>query len=326
MTLVKLKEMLTNKLVPTDFMIFIKKDNNFLAEQYLKEIITISSDKAINYVTSIYEPQQSAFFLLTQPEDSINICRVENFEERAEDYDQFESTIVICDSVDKSILKLVEDYIIKFPKFFEWHIFDYVKSVCPELDDEDINWLIQICNKDEPKPKKKNEPSTPNTFSGGFERLLNEVDKLLLFAPEERKNIFNQLRFDPQTDLYKFTFFGLADAIVYGDLNLLREFLKRRDADSFEPVGLVNQATVVLKNIILLTQNPYLTAEQLDINRGTGWYIRDRFKQRPLNLEAAKRKFNFLLEFDYKLKTSQLEMSKQDLLNYIIVNTAYSLV
>ena len=38
MTLMELKEHITNKRVPTDFMIFVNKDNTFLASQYIKEL------------------------------------------------------------------------------------------------------------------------------------------------------------------------------------------------------------------------------------------------------------------------------------------------
>ena len=38
MTLVELKDFINNKIVPTSFMIFIDKDNKFLARQYAEAL------------------------------------------------------------------------------------------------------------------------------------------------------------------------------------------------------------------------------------------------------------------------------------------------
>ena len=130
MTLMDLKNSITNKIVPSDFMIFVSKDNPFLATQYAKALGELAIG-GVNKINSIYEPQQSSLMLLTSSTEALNILAVDVFDERSEDYTQFENTIVICEQVDKSIAKNVENYVIKFPKLEEWQLFDYAKTLCP---------------------------------------------------------------------------------------------------------------------------------------------------------------------------------------------------
>ena len=99
MTLIELKEYITNKvLVPSDFMIFVSKDCPFLAAQYVKALGDLSIG-GINKINSIYEPQQSSIMLLTNTEGALNVLYTDTFDERAEDYSQFENTIVVCEQV-----------------------------------------------------------------------------------------------------------------------------------------------------------------------------------------------------------------------------------
>ena len=72
MTLMELKNFITEKIVPTDFMIFVSKDNPYLATQYVKALGELSVG-GINKITSIYEPQQSSLMLLTSSAGSLKL-------------------------------------------------------------------------------------------------------------------------------------------------------------------------------------------------------------------------------------------------------------
>jgi DNA polymerase III delta subunit len=303
MTLIELKNFITNKIVPTDFMIFVSKDNPYLATQYVKALGELSAG-GINKITSIYEPQQSSLMLLTSSTEALNVLTVDTFDERAEDYSQFENTIVICEQVSKDIAKNVEKYIIKFPKLEEWQICDYAKTICPKLDNEDIEWLVKATG-------------------GSIERVNNELAKVALFSKDDQKEVFNAIRFDPQTDLYNADLFAIVNAIVDGDLPVLLDFIKYSGQDIHEPVVLVNRALASLKNIILVSQNPNLTAEYCGVSTKQYDFIKSKY--RSLNIEAAKQKIKFLTNFDLMLKTSKLELNKRDMLSYIINNLGYKI-
>jgi hypothetical protein len=302
MTIIELKNFISNGLMPSDFMIFVQKDNRFLANQYLKALIQLAPN-GLNKISSIYEPLQSSLALLTAS-DSINILTVDTFEERAEDYNQFENTIVVCDQIDKSIAKSVEKYVINFPKLEEWQIFDYIKTLCGGLTPDEINWLIKATE-------------------GNLERITNELDKVTIFDKNQQKEIFASIMYDPQTDMYNIDLFTIVNALVEGNSMVLFEFLSHNDYDFLDPVVLVNRALVSLKNIILISQNPLLTAEDCGVSAGQFKFI--KYKYTSLNLEAAKAKLKFLAGFDLDLKTSKLDMSKRDMLNYLLSHLTYKI-
>ena len=303
MTLMELKELISTNRVPSDFMIFVKKDNTFLASQYIKAIGDLS-DGGLRKVNSIYEPQQSSISLLTVPEGTISIVNVDTFDERSEDYDQFENTIVVCEQVDKSIIKNVEKYIINFPKLEDWQIFDYAKTICNGIDDADLQWLIKASG-------------------NSIERVINELSKVTLFKGDERKAVFASIRFDAQSDLYQPDLFTIVNALVEGDSKVLFEFLKHNCYDTIEPVVLANRALTSLKNIIIVSQNYELTAEDCGVSANQLRFIRTKYHS--LNINAIKQKIKFLTNFDFMLKTSCLDLNKRDMLSYLVNNLNYKI-
>ena len=304
MTLIELKDCITNKIVPSDFMIFVNKDNSFLASQYVKALEELSIG-GINKISSIYEPQQSSLMLLTDTEGVLNVLITDTFDERSEDYSQFENTIVVCEQVSKDIVKNVENYVIKFPKLTDWQICDYAKTLCPNVEESELMWLVQASD-------------------NSIERVCNELDKVSLFNKTEQKGILAAIRFDPQTDLYKVDLFTIVNALVEGNLPVLFDFLKHDGYEIYEPVVLVNRALSSLKNIILVTQNVDLAAEALGVTDKQHYKLMSKY--RSLNIEAVKQKIKFLTNFDLMLKTSQLEINKRDMLSYIVSNLYYKIV
>ena len=298
MTLIDLKNFITNKIMPSDFMIFINKDCPFLAAQYIKALGELSVG-GITKINSIYESQQSSIMLLTTSTETLNVLTVETFDERSEDYTQFENTIVVCDQVSKDIAKNVEKYIIKFPKPTDWQLFDYAKTICPTIDDEDLQWLVRATDCD-------------------IDRVTNELAKVSLFGKSEQKEVFAAIRFDPQSDLYRADLFDIVNALVNGDQTVLYDFIKHDGYEIHEPVVLANRALSSLKNIILIARNPQLSAVDLGVSAGQYNFIKNRY--RSLNIEAVRQKIKFLSNFDLLLKTSQLDLDKRDMLSYLVSN------
>lgn len=305
MTLIELKKFITDGVTPTAFMIFINKDNKFLARQYV-EALGKGYENGICKITSIYEPQQSSILLLTRQENTLNVLYVDTFDERAESYSQFENTIVVCEQIDKSIEKDVESFVIKFPKFEEWQILDYAKMLCPAVEEADLLWLIK-------------------TTEYNIERILNELAKVSIFNKIEQQSIFAALRFDPQTDLYiQQKLYTIADALVDGNLPVLLEFVRHNNYESFEPVALVNIALTKLKNIILAAKNPNLSAEDCGMSDKQYKFFVSKYR-RNLNVEAAKQKIKFLTNLDLDLKSSKLGLSKPAMFSYMVSHLAYKI-
>lgn len=303
MTLVELKKFINDGVRPSDFMVFISKECPFLVSQYVKALGNLAIG-GINKINSIYEPQQSSMMLLTSNEDTLNILYTETFDERSECYNQFENTIVVCEKVSKDISKNVEDYIIKFPKLEDWQIWDYAKTLCPSVEEADLTWLIQASNND-------------------IERIINELDKVALFNKNEQKEVFSFIHFNLRSELYKADLFTIVNALVEGDLVALYDFMKYNGYEIHEPVVLVNRALMSLKNILLVTGNPQLPTESLGVTEKQRFALKKKYPS--INESAVRQKLKFLTNFDLMLKTSQLELNKRDMMNYIISNMYYKI-
>ena len=105
------------------------------------------------------------------------------------------------------------------------------------------------------------------------------------------------------------------------DAKVLFDFIKHDGWEIHEPVVLANRALSSLKNIILVAKNPQLTAEDCGVSKGQYNFIKNKY--RSLDIEAVKYKIKFLANFDLLLKTSQLELDKQDMLSYLINNLSF---
>lgn len=298
MTLVELKKFITTGIVPHDFLILIDKDNKFLARQYVEAIGNLAAG-GVNKISSIYESFQSSLTLLTAPEGCINVLYTDTFDERAEDYSQFENTIVVCEQIDKTISKVVECFTIKLPKLEEWQILDYAKTLCPAVEEGDLLWLIQATD-------------------ASIERVINELDKVKLFEKNEQKQIFSSIRFDPNTDLNKAAFLNVSNALTYGDMSALFNLMRSNNFYELDAVGLANNVLNSLKNIIIISQNPMLSAKDCGVSDKQWGYIRRNYTN--LNINAVRQKIKFLTNFDLALKSSKLEMSKEAMMNYLIAN------
>lgn len=303
MTLVDLKGYITSGIVPHDFLVLVDKDNKFLARQYVNAICDLTPG-GINKISSIYEPFQSSLMLLTATEECVNVLFTDTFDERAEDYSQFENTIVVCEQIDGAIGKVVEDFIIKLPKLEEWQILDYAKTLCPAVEESDLIWLIQATDRN-------------------IERVINELDKVKLFDKKDQKQVFSSIRFDPNTDLNKAAFLNVSNALAYGDLQALFNLMRSNSFYELDPVGLANNILTSLKNIIIISQNPTMSAKECGISDKQWGYIRRNYHN--LNIEAVKQKIKFLTNFELALKSSKLDMSKEALMNYLVTNMYYKI-
>ena len=302
MTLVELKQNINTKILPHDFMIFVCKDAEFLGRQYIQALGSLASG-GIRKINSIYEPLYSSSLILTA-EECLNVLNIAVFDERSENYAQFQNTVVVCNKIDKTIAEAVANYTIIFPKLEDWQVTDYIKTMCDCLDTDEINWLQSVTN-------------------NSIERIENELHKVTLFEKHQQKDIFNAIRFDPQSDLYQINFFGIINALVDGNKMALYEFLSHKDFEALDPVGVANTVMNSIKNIILVTQNPFLSAAEIGISNSN--YNRIKYNYGTLNIRAAKEKLAFLVRFDLDLKTSKLDMSKRDLLNYLINHLAFKI-
>ena len=292
MTLKDLKNAIMQKTLSNNFLILKNvenplKDSNaaFLSEQYLKEI-SKARNLEITPINSIYEPLQSTLSLLV-PTATLNVLKVDIFEETSLDYSQFLDTIVICNKIDTKILPLLTDFIVEIPKLENWHIEDYVKMLVPNASATNLNWLIK-------------------STDYKIHRILNELDKVKLFNQGEHENIIKALRNDTQSDLYRnfdlekeldikeFSAQSVANAVINKNMSQVGYFLLRRQFFNF------------------------------DITLFNYWALKLLVDKVPLTFAADQAalidKIDFVSVISSRIRKGELELSNSSLFDYISLN------
>lgn len=297
MTLMELKKRLTDNIPVEDFIIFVtpKNGDTFLANAYIEELCRVKNCNTIP-VESIYEPITSATSLILDFENNYSLLRTEEFTESSEDYSSFRNTIVVCDKIDKDIEKVAKEFIINLPTLQDWHITDFIKQQCPALDEYEAKWLCDAAGQ--------------NIY-----RVIQELDKINIFPVEQQREIFNDIRFDPASDLYAFRIFDISNALVHGNLVPLREYLLHGKFLDFDPIAITNLALAEVKKALLIIHSK-VSPTSIGLTDAQGRGV--AYGSRDITLDKAKRMIEFLSNIDLRLKSSELDMSRERLIDYLI--------
>lgn len=298
MNLIELKRSIESQVVPNDFIIFLCEENSFIADQYIKAICDINNLTKTD-INNLQE-QTSALSLVLGGNEELRVLKVDNFDEVVSDYSSLTDTIVVCNKIDKKISKFVEDYVIKVPKLVDWQVKSYIKLICPTLVDEEVDWLYKATG-------------------GDIYRIVNEIDKLLLFPTIERKEIFNELRYGKDSDLYALDIFELVDAIVRNNKPVVLNYLRRANT-MYEFMSLVSLTLKKAKDILMTRKDSNRTASEVGMNVKQWNAISKIYSGFPeTRLEEL---ITFLSKIDLKVRQGTFEsLSKDTLIDYFIVNT-----
>ncbi len=295
MTLQELKTQLLEGTAPTDFMILLCKDNDFIANQYIERMCQLKHVKE-NRISSIYEPLASALSLVINFEENVNVLRVDKFDEKSDDYSQFENTVVICYELDKAIASAVKGYVITIPALQDWQIKSYMKTICKDLSKDTIDWLYAAS-------------------SGDIYRIINELDKLTLFGPEEQIQIIEDLKNDPKSGLYPHDDFVISNALETNKKDKLADVLLHINCIKYDPIAVANAMLKKLKNLALIKLDNSIKPAELGISDKAYYYIK---KNANYPLDKLFNDVEFLSGLDLRLKSSELELTPDKLLDYIV--------
>lgn len=296
MELSKFKENVLNGILPTQLVVLLCAENFFIADQYINTLCE-KTGKEKRLVSSIFE-QDSATSLVFDYTETINVLKTETFSEIAEDYSVFENTIIICNKLEKKLESVLADYIIKIPALKDWQVFDYIKQVCPDLDDLEVKWLYNAAGK--------------NIY-----KIESELDKIALFHPKDRKKVLACLRFNQDSDLYTLSIFELCDAIIYNKKDILVEYLRHRAVVSFELMALVGVLLPRIRNL-LMVKYVGKTATEIGISDGQHYYTA---KDAYIPLERLQKLLRVVSNIDLQLKSGLLDIDKEAQIDYLISKT-----
>lgn len=298
MTLEELKNSILDNTLSDDFLILRCEDNFFIANQYV-DLICKNKCLSKENVDSIFSNTDSSLSLIFNYDNILSVVKVDEFYEEDSDYSRFKNTIVICKSIDKKISEKVKEFVVDIPKLVDWQLEDYVRAYCGGLDDKEVSFLVNSCNK--------------NIY-----KLENEANRLSIFSKNEQKEILNELKFSQDTGYVTFSPFDLCSAITSKDLMKVGTCLYYRKFCDFDSVHLVSILLNQFKLMLYLGFNSGITAEQLKISSGRAYYIKQ--DARRFTQEQIKNVISKLTYFDQQLKSGLMDTSKDRQADYLITN------
>lgn len=300
MKLLELKTKIKTNSLSDDFLIFVCKENFFIAKQYV-EAISKNANKQINIINSIYDANITSLSKLLGNNSNINLLFTDTFEEKAIDYSVFKDVIVICEKIDKNLVPLLSDFIVEVNKLEDWQVKAYMKSICSVLDDEEINWLYKASY-------------------GDIYKIKNEIDKINLFYKQDQKDIINFLRFDKSTDLKEPNLkehYSVLDFFTKNSFNLHKLFYTK-EIYNYDPINLCNMLLKLFKNILLVTKTNLVSYDAIEISPQQYNHYRNEYSR--YSLQKLLDNITFLSNIDLRLKKSELDLSKDKLIDYIVEN------
>ena len=237
------KQCIENKVNLHTFMIFQEADTDFISRQYVQAIAEINQQE-IEYIDSIdpYLIELDSIFLSESEENSsrLHVLKVDMFEHTDQRCIDLRNVFVICKKLGDQASKLFSSYIVKMPKLESWQIKDYVYSTAEGVPEQLLDKVISLCN-------------------GNIERLDNELSKLKLFAPTERKYLLDSMIKDGAFgDLTDYSVFNVTNALLKKDIEALKNYMNLLHVIDINEFGLITILTKNLRDMISvqLSSNP----------------------------------------------------------------------
>lgn len=302
MNIIELKDAIINGDLNDDLLVLVADDGHFLANQYLHEIAELKK-MPINEINCLAElTEVSALSMIMGYDNRLNLLRVDTFSEEHASYYDFKNVIVICDKIDKKLEKDPElmQFVVKMPKLADWQVKDYMSVICPSISERDADWLY-------------------SATKGNIYRIINELDKVMLFDEATQPKVLNALRRDPNTDLIvpvADTAFKIYDAVFCKNFNLLGNVLAHRDLYDFDPFGMAT--TLINKyRLLALTKNKgNVTDAELGTQVKQAYAIKKAFS--GVTIDRCEKAIKFLSGIDAQLKNGELDLPTNYLMDYVI--------
>lgn len=298
MTLKDLKSLIENKQsLPT--LIIFKGTHTFIANQYISAMLS-NLNTQIEYLDTLESIGSKALdiFGFEQEQNTLKLFRTDCLEWVDNNLLTDKQLVIIAKKVDKDIETAYKSNIIELTSLEEWQIQDYLYSILDGVDRNLIDWMIKRCN-------------------GNIERLQLEADKLLIFEPNERNIILNEMiQENAFSDTSEDNIFDFTDSIVKKDIGRLTNIYRNINAIDIENIGV---HTVMYKNFIKFVQ-VWLAANPTP--QSTGLSSKQIYAisklPRVWSLDSLISILEFLTEIDYKIKIGALPVPQ--LRDYIVVN------
>lgn len=299
MTIEALKAEIESGHIQDDFIIIKRNGSDFLTTQYVDNIIRVLNKPPV-YIESIDDILYDSFSFFSDEEDDINIriLDIDKFDIPMEKLGGIKSLIIITNKfADKEVESQLSNRILTMPKLEEWQVTDYVYSLLDGVDKSDLDWLLSILH-------------------NNLYRLDQEIGKLSLFTPGERKYLFKEMRNDGTfNDLSTYNIFNFSNAITHKDVNSLKNVYKEISRIDISDFGLLAILLKGFRNILMVQLNPNPTTENTGIESKQLYAIKKIPK--VYSPEQIINIFMFLSDIDRQVKSG--ELSTDILVDYMTV-------
>lgn len=288
MTIEALKAEIESGNIKDDFIIIKRNGSDFLTTQYVDNIIRVLNKPPV-YIESIDDILYDSFSFFSDEEDDVNIrvLDIDKFDIPMEKLGGIKSLIIITNKfADKEVESQLSNRILTMPKLEEWQVTDYVYSLLDGVDKSDLDWLLSILH-------------------NNLYRLDQEIGKLSLFTPGERKYLFKEMRNDGTfNDLSTFNIFNFSNAITHKDINSLKNVYKEISRIDISDFGLLAILLKGFRNILMVQLNPNPTTENTGIESKQLYAIKKIPK--VYSPEQIINIFMFLSDIDRQVKSGEL--------------------
>lgn len=302
LTTQELKKKLQQRSLPNSFLVLVYPDNNFLAKHYLEEIIKLRNKDRV-YVESLNGIRQG-LNMFENDDSNIYVLNTQALKTTSTLFNEYQNVIVLCNGVEKdteALLKASGDVLlVKLPKLQEWQILDYMRALCKGIDDAQLKWLY-------------------DTVGGDIYRLYNEISKIAIFEPSVQSDVFNLINEDGgYSDLSSLNIYNFTNAIIKRDKKTIHSILKEISSIDVEGVGLITILHKNFLNIINIQLNTKATPESLGMKenqfKAISYSLNKFTSTQLINI------FDFITSLDIKLKSGNLQMSNEKLIDFIVCN------
>ena len=288
MTIEALKAEIESGYIKDDFIIIKRNGSDFLTTQYVDNIIRVLNKPPV-YIESIDDIIYDSFSFFSDEEEDVNIriLDIDKFDIPMEKLCGIKSLIIITNKfADKEIESQLSNRILTMPKLEEWQVTDYVYSLLDGVDKSDLDWLLSILH-------------------NNLYRLDQEIGKLSLFTPGERKYLFKEMRNDGTfNDLSTYNIFNFSNAITHKDINSLKNVYKEISRIDISDFGLLAILLKGFRNILMVQLNPNPTTENTGIESKQLYAIKKIPK--VYSPEQIINIFMFLSDIDRQVKSGEL--------------------
>ena len=293
MTNEELKNRIDNKTLDDNVLILKYYDNKFICNQYIDAIASLKNREK-KYIQSIEEiPEDNDFFGVE--DNSLYVIDVDKFTEYPDD--SYKNLIIVTKSVPDN---LTIDYI-DMCKIENWQIEAYVQYRLKGLGEREINWLCQVCKYD-------------------IYRLDMECRKIEMFPEGSQRLIFTELNMDNgYSDLSDQNIFNFTNAIIKKEYDVIGSLIPEIDSADLEPLGVVTILLNKFKQMVEFLMNPNATPQSVKMTEKQFYFLKNHpDKYSAFNVNEILKNIEFLSEIDYKIKSGNLELTREELLAYIV--------